>query len=165
MVIGGQAVIEHGEPRFTADVDLTLCLPPYELRRLLPVLSRLGLRPKPPDPQDHVDRTHVLPSFSPDSRLRVDMSFTDSEYETQAIQHGVDIEIEGVPVRFTSAEDLVIHKLIAWRGVDQQDVRGVLLKNPDIDADYILHWARLFEEVLDLPIVERFEGAWREAGL
>jgi hypothetical protein len=161
MVIGGQAVIHHGEPRFTKDVDFTLCLPPFEMERLLPALKQAGLTPRVDDPQGFVDQSHLLPCFSPTSPLRVDFAFTNSPYEEQAIARGVDVEIDGVQVRFAGVEDLLVHKLLAWRAQDQKDIETILLKNPDADLDDVRHWCGQFEQVLEEPIVQRLEEALR----
>jgi hypothetical protein len=117
------------------------------------------------DPQAFVDRTHVLPLMSKDQKLRLDVSFTDSPYELQAIARGVDVLVNRVAVRFASAEDLLIHKIIAWRGVDQKDVRGILLRNPDVDLAYIRHWLGLFSEALEQPLLERLEQGMRDAAM
>ncbi len=162
MVIGGQAVLEHGRPRLTEDIDLTLGIPPRDLDRLLRAIGELGLTPSRADAREFVNLTHVLPTRQQDSPLRVDFSMTDSPYELQAIARGVDVVIDGVPVRFATAEDLVIHKVIAWRGRDIDDIEGVLLKNPGMDTAYIRHWLAQFADVLEQPLVERFDELWRK---
>jgi hypothetical protein len=48
LVVGGVAVVLHGHPRFTADLDLVLALDPANLARALPALERLGYRPRAP---------------------------------------------------------------------------------------------------------------------
>jgi hypothetical protein len=163
MVIGGQAVIHHGEPRFTKDIDFTVGVPPSELSRVLSALLSLGLRPDVDDPQGFVDRTHVLPLLDAARRLRVDVSFTDSAYEAQAIARGVDVPVRGVPVRFASAEDLVIHKLIAGRPLDLVDVKSVLLKNPGLDLRDVRRWLTLFAEALEEPLLDRLDQVLRDA--
>lgn len=162
MVIGGQAVIQHGEPRFTHDVDITVWLTPHDVQAILPVMSGIGIAPGIEDVQAFVSRTHILPCFSRDSRLRVDLSFTDTPYEHHAIARGADVMVEGVPVRFASPEDLLIHKLLAWRPIDQLDIRGILLKQPDMDIDDVRYWCGLFEESTEQPILERLDHALRE---
>ena len=125
----------------------------------------MGLKPLVEDPPSWVLKTHVLPFQSSHTNLRIDISFTDSPYEKQAIERGEDVLIEQVPVRFASVEDLIIHKVIAWRGVDQQDVRGILLKNPQVDLDDVRHWLRLFGEALEQPLEQRLNEAVRGAGV
>lgn len=163
MVIGGQAVIHHGEPRATRDIDLTLQISPSEADRVVDLLDACGLSAAVPEPADFVRRTHILPCQARAMPVRVDFAFTDSHYETQAIARGEDVDVDGVPVRFATVEDLLIHKLLAWRPVDQQDVHGVLLKNPDADIDYVRRWARAFEAEVAMDVTGRLDQALRDA--
>ena len=48
-------------------------------------------------------------------------------------------------VNFASPEDLIIHKIFAGRSRDIEDVRTVLLKNPDIDVEYIRKCLKEFD--------------------
>ena len=48
LVVGGVAVVLHGHPRFTADLDLVLSLDADNLARALPALEALGYRPRAP---------------------------------------------------------------------------------------------------------------------
>ncbi|GAB4369907.1 MAG: hypothetical protein Kow00128_16500 [Deltaproteobacteria bacterium] len=61
-------------------------------------------------------------------------------------------------VNFASLEDVVIHKMVAGRPRDLEDVRAILRKNPGYDADYIDRWLRDFEEALG----ERFRESLKE---
>ena len=47
MIIGGQAVLLHGEPRLTRDIDITLGVNADHLDALLPVVQELALKPLP----------------------------------------------------------------------------------------------------------------------
>ena len=48
VVVGGTAVILHGVPRTTADLDLVVDLDAANLRRLVSVMNRLGYVPRAP---------------------------------------------------------------------------------------------------------------------
>lgn len=165
MVIGGQAVLLHGQVRMTKDIDFTTGISPVDYGRVVSALKAAGIEPMVDDVEEFVLRTHVLPSQTRRTKLRIDVSMTDSLYELQAMERADQVEIEGVSVRFATAEDLLIHKIIAWRGVDQQDVRGVLLKNPGVDLAYTRHWLSLFAEALEQPLLERLEQGIRDAGM
>jgi hypothetical protein len=66
-------------------------------------------------------------------------------------------------VRFASPEDLVIHKVVAGRPRDIEDVRSVLLKNLQVDVTYIRRWLGELGVALNEPLVERFEDVLKSA--
>jgi hypothetical protein len=66
MLIGGQAVLLHGEPRLTQHVDVTLGVGPDRVRDLLDVCDALGLQPLPEDPVAFARETFVLPAADPE---------------------------------------------------------------------------------------------------
>lgn len=147
MVIGGQAVLLHGEPRLTRDIDVTLGADPSQLDALLGVAAAVGLTPLV-DPASFVAETFVLPCEDAESGIRVDMVFSNAGYEREAIARAVTAAVGGADVRFASVEDLVILKLIAARPRDIEDARGVLDRHPDADLALVRRWLRVFDETL-----------------
>jgi len=81
MLIGGQAVLLHGEPRLTQDIDITLGAPPARLKDLIAACRTGGLRPLPGDPDAFVRETFVLPALDERSGIRVDLIFSTTPYE------------------------------------------------------------------------------------
>ncbi|MCC7146197.1 MAG: hypothetical protein IT443_07100 [Phycisphaeraceae bacterium] len=144
----------------TRDIDVMLAISATNAQPVLKLLKNKRITPLVDDPMEFIRRTHVLPSQTQDTYLRVDLSFTDSPYELQAIARGEDVVIDGTPVRFATAEDLVIHKIIAGRAIDHQDVLGILLKNPGLDLAYTRNWLGQFASALDKPLREDFEKLW-----
>ena len=63
-----------------------------------------------------------------------------------AIARAKKTSVLGRQVSFASPEDLVIHKVIAGRPQDLDDVSSVVLKNQDMDKDHIRKWLRSFDE-------------------
>jgi hypothetical protein len=124
MVIGGQAVLLHGEPRLTRGIDVTLGVDASHLPALLAAAEDAGLSPAVSDVEDFVRQTNVFPTVDRASNMRMDLIFSFTPYESEAIRRAVTIILESVPVRFASAEDLIIHKLVAGRPRDVEDVRG-----------------------------------------
>ena len=148
MLIGGQAVLLHGEPRLTADVDITLGVPPASLPVVSSAAHAAGLSILPEDPQTFVRDTFVLPVAQPKTGIRVDLIFSTTEYESQAIGRAVRTTVGGWDVPFASAEDLLLHKLFAGRPRDLEDVAGVVRrKGEQIDWEYVETWAREFAEI------------------
>lgn len=156
MVIGGQAVQLYGEPRMTRDIDLTLGLDSDGLVRVLAVCGACGLKPLPVAPADFVRETMVLPALEERSGIRVDFVFSVTSYERQAISRSRPVELGGVSVRFAEVEDVVIHKLVAGRPRDLEDVRSIIVKNPGIDRAYVEQWLGGFDRALDRDITSSF---------
>ena len=161
MVIGGQAVLIYGEPRLTRDIDVTLGLTVDALPRVMDVARALNLRVLVEDPEAFVRQTWVLPSLHPPTGLRVDFLFSWTPYEQQALQRARPVVIEGYPVRFASPEDVIIHKMLAGRPRDLEDVRTILRKQ-DVDVAYIRTWLQAFEATLSQPLVAPFDQLLQE---
>jgi hypothetical protein len=148
MVIGGQAVLLHGEPRFTADIDITLAASPDRLDDVIAVCSLAGLTVLPEDAAGFVGQTFVLPAAERQTGMRVDFIFSTTEYEAQAIGRAVTVGVGGVDVPFASAEDLLLHKLFAGRPRDLEDASGIVRrKGTELDWAYIHRWAHEFGAV------------------
>lgn len=148
MLVGGQAVLLHGAPRLTEDIDVTLAVGPGELPRVQAVCAALGLEPLPDDLPQFVQQTFVLPARHPESGVRVDFIFSTTPYEHQAIARAVRVGVGGRTVPFATAEDLIIHKLFAGRPRDEEDAVGVVRrKGQELDWEYLKHWAREFASV------------------
>jgi hypothetical protein len=164
MLIGGQAVLVHGEPRLTRDLDVTLAVDIDRLPDLLRVLTGLGWPPLPGNPSEFVDQTLVLPCEDPATGIRMDFIFGLTPYEQAAVGRAGVHDMLGVPVRFATAEDLIIHKVLAGRPRDLEDVEGVLAKNRNLDFALIRQVLADFALELGQPLVETFEGLLRKTG-
>jgi len=158
MLIGGQAVLLYGEPRFTKDIDVTLGVDVSGLERVLEVTSTLGLRVLVSDPTAFVRRTCVLPCQDDTCGVRVDLVFSWSAYEAEALKRARTVQIDGAPVRYASPEDLLIHKVVAGRARDIEDARSILARMGDLDIVYVRSWLRQFEEALGKPLPSVLES-------
>lgn len=162
MVIGGQAVLLHGEPRLTRDIDVTLGINTEKLDQLLEIMEVIQLKPLV-DPHDFTFQTMVLPCESLQNHIPVDFIFSFSPYERQAMKRVRMVDMEGVNVKFASAEDLVIHKVFSGRPRDMEDVKSVLIKNPKMDTHYIRHWLNELAQATGESFVDRFEDVLKKA--
>jgi len=163
MLIGGQAVLLHGEPRLTRGIDVTLGAGPEKLPVILKWVEGARWQVLAESPADFVQRTLVLPCLEPSSGIRLDLIFSFSPYERQAIERAKKVMVGKTTVRYASAEDLVIHKLVAGRPRDLEDARSVILKNPSLDADYIRKWLGELRGSLEEDVAARFEELWGQA--
>jgi hypothetical protein len=162
MVIGGQAVLLYGEPRLTRDIDITLGMGVGGLDRVKKIISIIGLKSLVKKEKEFVERNMVLPTIDKRSGIRVDFIFSFSPYERQAIERAKDIKLGRSIVRFASLEDVVIHKVIAGRARDLEDVRSILLKNPRYDSSYIKKWLKEFDKSLGQHFLKVFGSIEKE---
>ena len=149
MIIGGQAVLLYGSPRLTKDIDITLGVDIGHMESLLPALGTMELEIIPRDFRSFAEKTSVLPTKDKVSGIRVDFIFSFTPYERQAISRSRAVLLGGVKVMFASAEDVIIHKIFAGRPRDLEDVRSILIKNPNLDGTYITKWLSEFEKSPD----------------
>jgi hypothetical protein len=156
MVIGGQAVLVHGEPRLTRDIDVTVGCDARELSRILSVIKAAGLQPSIAGIEEFVRRTNVLPLADETTAIRVDLIFSFTPYETEAIRRSITVPFADTLVHFAAVEDLIIHKLVAGRPRDIEDVRGVLVRRPVIDENYLISWLSTFHEVVHRDLVAEY---------
>ncbi|MBC7260279.1 MAG: nucleotidyl transferase AbiEii/AbiGii toxin family protein [Chloroflexi bacterium] len=164
MIIGGQAVLLYGEPRLTKDIDITLGAGLDRLTDVLGLAQGAGLKPLV-NPDTFTRKTLVLPCEDPTTGIRVDFVFSFSPYERQALERVRRVRVGEADVRFASLEDVIIHKIVAGRPRDLEDVRAMLLKNSSVDLAYTRTWLRDFSDALSEPLLDKFDQILRETGL
>ncbi len=162
MVIGGQAVLLYGEPRLTRDIDVTLGLGVGEVDRVVTVTERLGLKTIIRNYRAFVNKTMVLPVIEPRTSIRVDFIFSFTEYERQAISRSRRVRLGNTGVRFASLEDLIIHKVMAGRPRDIEDVQSIILRTPKYDVRYVTKWLKILERNVDEELVRTFRRVIRQ---
>jgi len=164
MIIGGQAVLLYGSPRLTRDIDITLGVDTDKFLSIEKICRKLGLKILPENPEDFARETKVLPAEEPKSRMRVDFIFSFSPYEAEGIRRTRAVVMDGYPVKFASCEDVIIHKMIAARAVDEEDVKNMLIKNKDsIDLEYIRNWLSEFSKMSEHEgILGKFDGLLKQ---
>jgi hypothetical protein len=138
VVVGGLAVVLHGHPRLTADVDLVVDLAPTSARHAIEALLGLGLKARvPADPLGFADplqrqawisekNLQVFSMFSPSNPLlsldlfvREPIPFEDLWSRAEAF------DIGGVTVRVASLDDLITMKRVVGRPQDLLDVEAL----------------------------------------
>ena len=140
LTVGGVAVVLHGSPRFTADLDLVLDLETENLRRALLALGALGYRPRAPVPlhdfadpakrQEWIDTKGltVLSLWSPLlPATEVDLFVEDPFHSGGAFDRAVEADLGTVTAMVVSKADLIEMKRVAGRPKDLEDIRMLSL--------------------------------------
>ena len=151
MVIGGIANAQWGIPRATLDVDVTVWAEEAQLASAVEALCA-RFPPLTEEPLAFVRETRVLPLDI--SGVRADVLFGLLPYERSAIERAVERKVAGVPIRFCTAEDLILHKVISDRPRDLEDVRGILAaQRGKLDLGYLEPRIRKLSELLTRPSI------------
>jgi len=129
-VVGALAANRYrATPRFTTDLDTMAEYEPALPARLeqagyeVEVIASEG---EPP----HLVRCHRGPES-------VDVLLPVVPYQREALARAVD--------HVLAVEDVIIHKLIAWRPRDQDDIRSIREAGVPLDRDYLQRWIAEWE--------------------
>jgi hypothetical protein len=126
MLFGAQAVVAHGFPRMTGDVDVTVVPADGSPRALAAALVSAGLTLRVSDLDDFVERTAVLPFLHEPTGLGLDVVLGASGLENDCIDRAVAVDIGDDTVPVIRVEDLVVLKILSGRPKDVEDVRSIL---------------------------------------
>ncbi len=158
MIIGGQAALKYGVTRFTQDIDVTLGVGVEHYQQIEKMLSAKNYIIRIGDPESFVKRTMVLPVQDKKTGINIDFIFSFSTFEKQALSRSIPVQINNIPVRYVSLEDLLIHKIIAGRPRDLEDVKSIILHNPKFDYNYIENWLKEFDKSLAEDYINTFRN-------
>jgi len=138
VVVGGLAVVLHGHPRMTVDLDVVVDLAPEPAARAMEVLSSLGLLPRLPVPASAFADPDVRGGWVRERNLQVFSLYDPADpfrevdvfaaeplpFEDLFVASRV-LTVDGVSVRVASLEHLVAMKRAAGRPQDVEDVRAL----------------------------------------
>ncbi|MBN2346972.1 MAG: nucleotidyltransferase [Candidatus Aminicenantes bacterium] len=161
MVIGGMANAVWGEPRATLDIDITIWIEDAKIskltRSLAPVFKLL-----PENPSEFISKTRVLP-IATQASTRIDLLLGMLPFEETAISRAIEINIQGIPVRFCTAEDLILHKIISDRDKDLHDAEKIVARQKNkLDMDYLEPRIEELAGVLEKPAILKQWRAWKK---
>ncbi|MCI0344389.1 MAG: nucleotidyltransferase, partial [Chloroflexi bacterium] len=163
-VIGGLAVQRWGEPRLTRDVDLTLLVELGQEEELIDALLA-RFRPRRDDARAFALRYRVL-LLRARNGVDLDVALGVTGFEVESIARASIYQFEpGCELPTCSAEDLIVHKTVAGRPRDQDDLVGIVNRQRGrLDLAYIRRWLTAFSEVDGMPdLLGRFEELLRAA--
>ena len=163
-LLGGLAVQHWGEPRTTLDIDIIVLVPTTDEDGFLRAVLQ-QFRPRLPDAFAFAKRSRIL-LVSTSSGIPVDLSLGIPGYEEEVLSRAVPVSFAGLtPVRVVSPEDLIVHKCVAGRARDIEDIERVLVRQKvALDLRYIRKWLRAFAPIIEGHDVRKlFASALRKA--
>lgn len=162
MVIGGQAVLVHGRPRFTGDINITLGVDVDALPRIQQITEKLRLSQRRKDVEELARQTNVFPVVEKETNIKVDFIFSFSSYEKVAIQRAQPIKVGRTKAQFATPEDVIIQKIVAGRPVDIADAKSILAAQPSIDKEYVTKWIKKYANIVGRDLVKEFQNIDRQ---
>lgn len=124
-LIGALAANRYrADPRFTTDVDALADRDPRMVERFeeagyeVAVIATEGELP-------HLLRCRRGPE-------NIDVLLPTVAYQAEALRRATGHRL--------TVEDVIVHKLIAWRPRDRDDIRSILSTLPTLDSAYLEHW-------------------------
>jgi len=139
VIVGGLAVVLHGYPRLTADLDLVVDLNPEEAERAIDTLLAIGLRPTAPveakqfaDPVARAkwrEERHMLvfSLWDPNDPLHQVDLFVENPIEFEQLwARSLLVDLAGTMARIASIPDLIEMKKVAAGPQDMADVEALL---------------------------------------
>lgn len=130
------------EVRLTGDVDLLLADHGGDLAALERSLAEAAWTPRRATPDGSVLRLRH-PRFG-----AADLVLAETEYQRVALGRArAEVDTTGGVVRYLAPEDVIIHKLIAARPRDLDDIENILDAAPELDETYLEGWAEAWEVV------------------
>ena len=127
LVIGGYAVIQYAQPRFTADLDLWVGTEPRNAGAVYEALREFGAPLSGLTPNDFAEEGYFYQMGVPPIRVDVLMGIPGVDFDT-AWRRRVEISFDDLPVAFISREDLIAAKRASGRPHDMIDVQNLLRK-------------------------------------
>ncbi|MCX7926036.1 MAG: nucleotidyltransferase family protein [Fimbriimonadales bacterium] len=159
VLIGGFAVQHWGEPRTTRDIDIEILVSEEHKEAVFrKILERY--RPRYDDALEFALQQRVLLIYASNG-VPVDIALAAPGYGELIAQRRQLIQVapNQPMVAVISAEDLIVHKCLAHRPVDLQDVESILKRQRGkLDIEYIRACLESFAPyVWEFDLVGEFE--------
>lgn len=152
MIIGGIAVIAHGVPRHTDDVDATIRAEGLDLDQLFAALAREHIIPRIPDAEEFARTRQVLLLRHDPANVDIEVSLAWLPFEIEALSRAKKVDLGDTTALVALPEDLLIYKAVAFRERDRGDIQRLLeLHSDDIDLTRVKAVVRQFAEALEEP--------------
>ena len=154
-LIGGIAASLRGRLRTTEDIDLVVMTDVDGALNLAASLDAQKFVPLFPDFEKVVRTAHILALEHRPTSITLDLAIAASGFEQQVIQRADLVNIADIQVYVSTAEDLILMKMLAGRPQDEQDIAGIVAEQRGaIDWKYCESVACQLEEVMEMDLVK-----------
>lgn len=154
-IIGAVAVIAHGFPRATADIDLAVAAPPGDLERLIASARAVGFRPRIDDAVEFARMNAVL-LLEHESGFPLDLTLATQEFEERALTQRVTRTIGETAIEVAPLGAMLVYKMVASRPKDLEDVRALIATGQAFDRNEVERTLAEFDAILETDRLNEF---------
>jgi hypothetical protein len=131
LVVGGYALMAHGHPRYTGDIDFWVNPTPSNIASLLAALTQFGFAAVNLTAEDFFEPEAVIQLGYPPARIDLMVSISGVEFAS-AYPARLDVELDDVRISVINRADFVLNKRATGRPKDFID-----LKELGVDIDQL----------------------------
>jgi predicted nucleotidyltransferase len=128
LVIGGYAVVQYAEPRFTKDLDLMISTDSRNAEAVYDALKEFGAPLIGLTPKDFSEEGFFFQMGVPPIRVDILMGIPGIQFD-KCWKRRVEVDFDGLKVLFISKKDLIASKRAAGRPQDLIDAELLERKN------------------------------------
>lgn len=144
MLVGGLAVGIWSQPRATVDIDFLISVKTDDfniLRQKLKESNKFIFIHNEPITFQKVSFLRATLKDNPD--ISIDLLFSDDAFKTEALKRKEAVKVDDFSIYISTAEDLVLLKLLSSRGQDRLDAEKIFeMQKANLDIKYIQKWSK-----------------------
>ncbi|TFG94667.1 hypothetical protein E4H12_14770, partial [Candidatus Thorarchaeota archaeon] len=112
VIVGGVAVMYHGVPRTTVDIDIILQIEDEQISTFTEFLKSRGFSSSATDIRAAFAEKSHSTSFFKDTLLRLDIQGVNSTFDKMTLDRAIEVNLFGTLVRIGSVEDTLVNKIL-----------------------------------------------------
>lgn len=124
LIIGGYALIQYSEPRYTKDLDIWISTDQDNAAAVYKTLKEFGAPLVELTEKDFAKEGYFYQMGRPPMRVDILMGIPGVEFE-KAWSRRLEVDFDGLEVKFISKEDLISAKLASGRPQDLIDAQSL----------------------------------------
>ncbi|MDF1538801.1 MAG: hypothetical protein P1Q69_07855 [Candidatus Thorarchaeota archaeon] len=138
VVVGGIAVMYHGVPRTTVDIDFIIDLNDEEITQFVSFMQSENFEVALDDALDSMrEKTHII-VFVGDGLLRLDLQGVISDFDRKTLNRSIFVSHLGTSLNLGSVEDTLINKILFQGEQDLRYALGIITRNREmLDFEYV----------------------------
>jgi hypothetical protein len=135
VVVGGIAVMYHGVPRTTVDIDFLVDMNKTEIKLFGSFLQSKDFEANIQDMIEAIDEQTHCSIFVNNSLLRLDVQGVISDFDRATLERAIKVNFLNTTISLGSVEDTLINKILFESEQDIRDASGIIIRHKD-DLDY-----------------------------